>query len=75
MNAFVDFVVRLLRDAIQMPLAFFDLLAVSDPITAVIWAVGTVFMLVSIGVMGYLTVGALGIPLPHVGRGPDERIE
>lgn len=75
MNAFIDFVVRLFDDAIQMPLIFLELITSTDPLSAVIWAIGTVFMLVSVGVMGYFAVGALGIRLPHLGRGPSEQIE
>ena len=75
MNAFLDFVVRLFDDAIEMPLIFLELLMSTDPLTAVVWAVGTVFMMASIGIMGYFVVGALGIPLPHLNRGPGERIE
>ena len=74
MNAFVDFIVRLLTDAVQMP-GMLGEVALRSPLSAIIVATGTVFILGAVGVLGYSALGALGIPLPNLGRGPDERIE
>ncbi|MEA1931560.1 MAG: hypothetical protein U9O06_08425 [Euryarchaeota archaeon] len=74
MNAFIDFIVRLLTDAIQMP-SLIGEVALRSPLSAVIVATGTVFILLSVGVLGYSALGALGIPLPNLGSGPNERIE
>jgi len=74
MNALVDFVVRLLGDAIQMP-GLFGEVALADPLSTLIMAVGTVFVVTAVAAMGYPLLGALGIPLPRLGRGPDDKIE
>ncbi|MFD1641230.1 hypothetical protein [Halohasta litorea] len=74
MNAFIDFTVRLLTDAIQMP-GLIGEVALRSPLSAVIVATGTAFILLSVGVLGYSALGALGIPLPNLGSGPNERIE
>lgn len=74
MNAFVDFIVRLLIDAVQMPVQLTEV-ALRDPLSTIIVAVGTVFILVSVGVLGYAALGALGLPLPNLGSGPRNRIE
>lgn len=74
MNAFVDFIVRLLTDAVQMP-GMLGEVALRSPLSAIIVATGTVFILGAVGVLGYSALGALGIPLPNLGRGPNERIE
>jgi hypothetical protein len=74
MNAFIDFIVRLLTDAIQMP-GLLGEVALRSPLSAIIVATGTVFILLSVGALGYSALGALGIPLPNLGRGPNERIE
>jgi len=74
MNAFVDFVVRLLSDVIQMPILL-GRVALHDPLSTIIVATGSVFIGVAVGVFGYALLGALGIPLPHPGSGPGEQIE
>ena len=74
MNAFVDFIIRLLVDAVQMP-GMLGEVALRSPLSAVIVATGTAFILGAVGVLGYSVLGALGIPLPNLGRGPNERIE
>ena len=74
MNALLDFIVRLLTDGIQMPVQIAEV-ALRSPLSLVIVAMGTVFILASVGVLGYAALGALGIPLPNLGRGPNERIE
>jgi len=74
MNAFVDFVVRLLGDALQMPILLGEV-ALRDPLSTIIVAVGSVFIGVAVGVFGYALLGALGIPLPHPGSGPSDRID
>jgi hypothetical protein len=74
MNVFVDFIVRLFNDALQMPVQLGEV-ALRDPLSTIIVAVGTVFILLSVGVLGYAALGALGIPLPNLGSGPSKRIE
>jgi hypothetical protein len=49
--------------------------ALRDPLSTIIVAVGTVFILLSVGVLGYAALGALGLPLPNLGSGPNKRIE
>ena len=75
MNAFVDFIVRLLADTAKMPGIFIDQVVTADPLSAIIWAVGVVLTTVSVGIMAYFAVGALGINLPRLGRGPNERLD
>jgi len=102
MNAFVDFIVRLLGDALQMPVLLgevalreplatiivavgtvfiaaavgvFGEVALREPLATIIVAVGTVFIAAAVGVFGYALAGALGIPLPNLGSGPNKRIE
>lgn len=74
MNAFIQFIVRLLTDAVTMP-GLLGEVALRSPLSAIIVATGTVFILLSVGVFGYSVLGALGVPLPNLGRGPNERIE
>lgn len=74
MNAFLDFIVRLFGEALLMPELLGEV-ALRSPLSTVIVATGTVFILLSVGVLGYSALGALGIPLPNLGRGPNERIE
>ncbi len=74
MNAFVDFIVRLLGDALQMPILLGEV-ALRDPLSTIIVATGTVFITVAVAVFGYALLGALGIPLPNLASGPGERIE
>jgi len=74
MNAFVDFIVRLLGDALQMPVLLGEV-ALREPLATIIVAVGTVFIAAAVGVFGYALAGALGIPLPNLGSGPNKRIE
>lgn len=74
MNALVDFIIRLLSDMLQMPVMLGEV-ALRDPLSTVIVAVGTVFITAAVGVFGYALAGALGIPLPNLGDGPSERIE
>lgn len=75
MNAFGGFIVRLLSDLIRMPLIFIEQVIGTNPISALLIAVGSVFVLASVAVFGYVLLGALGIPLPSPGRGLGERIE
>jgi hypothetical protein len=72
MNALGGFVIRLLRDLVQMPLVFIEQVIVPNPISAVLIAAGTAFVLAAVGAFGYVVLGALGVPLPSPGRGPSE---
>ncbi len=74
MNAFVEFVLRLLGDVLQMPILLGEV-ALRDPLSTIIVAVGTVFITAAVGVFGYALAGALGIPLPNLGSGAENRIE
>lgn len=74
MNVFVDFIIRLLGDVLQMPVLLGEV-ALRDPLSTIIVATGSVFIAVAVGVFGYALLGALGIPLPHPGSGPGEQIE
>lgn len=75
MSAFIDFLVRLLGDLFRMPLIFIEQVLLPNPISFVIVGVGTIFILLSVGAMAYFALGALGVSLPHIGRGPGRRIE
>jgi len=46
-----------------------------DPISAILIAVGSLFVLAAVGAFGYAVLGALGVPLPNIGRGPSEIIK
>ncbi|MFO7834768.1 MAG: hypothetical protein R6V31_12170 [Halohasta sp.] len=74
MNVFIDFIVRLLVDAVQMP-GMLGEVALRSPLSTIIVATGTLFILGAVGVLGYSALGALGIPLPNLGSGPGKRIE
>lgn len=68
MNAFVEFIVRLLGDALQMPVLLGEV-ALRDPLSTISVATGTVFIMAAVGVFGYALLGALGVPLPNLTRG------
>jgi len=74
MNAFIDFIVRLLLDAVTMP-GMLGEVALRSPLSAIIVATGSLFILGAVGALGYSALGALGIPLPKLGSGPGKRIE
>ena len=74
MNAFIDFIVRLLVDAVAMP-GMLGEVALRSPLSAIIVATGSLFILGAVGALGYSALGALGIPLPNLGSGPGKRIE
>lgn len=75
MNAFGGFILRLLSNLIEMPVVFVEQVINGDPITAVLIAFGSLFVLGAVGAFGYAVLGALGIPLPNLGRGPSEPVE
>lgn len=77
MLALIDFVVRLVTDVGRFADVFIELLVGSgDPLTVVSYLLGQVFLVSSVTVLGYLTVGALlnelGLSLPSLGRGRTE---
>lgn len=67
-----DFVVDLLISLIRMPEIFITEVIGANPVSALLIAVGSVFVLGAVGVFGYVVLGALGVPLPSPGRGPSE---
>jgi len=75
MNAFGGFILRLLSNLIEMPVVFVTQVINGDPISAILIAVGSLFVLGAVGVFGYAVLGALGVPLPNIGRGPSELIK
>ncbi len=75
MSVLVDFVVRLLTDLIVMPQIFIEDIFLSDPLSAIIIIFGSLFIGVASAVLGYAVLGALGVPLPRLGRGADNRVE
>lgn len=75
MNAFGGFILRLLSNLIEMPVVFVEQVINGDPIAAILIAFGSVFVLGAVGGFGYVLAGALGIPLPNLGRGPSEPAE
>jgi len=75
MNAFGGFILRLLGNLIEMPVVFVEQVINGDPISALLIAFGSLFVLGAVGGFGYVLLGALGVPLPNVGRGPSEPIE
>jgi len=75
MNAFGGFILRLLGNLIEMPVVFVEQVINGDPISAILIAFGSLFVLGAVGGFGYVLLGALGVPLPNVGRGPSEPIE
>jgi len=75
MNAFGGFILRLLSNLIEMPVVFVTQVINGDPISAILIAVGSLFVLGAVGAFGYAVLGALGVPLPNIGRGPSEIIK
>ena len=75
MNAFGGFVLRLLGNLIEMPVVFVEQVINGDPIAAILIAFGSLFVLGAVGGFGYVVAGALGIPLPNLGRGPSESVD
>lgn len=69
MDAFASFVVRLLSDMREMPVIFVKEVVTNDPLSAISVLFGTIFIATASAVFGYVVLGALGIPLPNVGRG------
>jgi hypothetical protein len=75
MNAFGGFILRLLGNLIEMPVVFVEQVINGDPIAAILIAFGSLFVLGAVGAFGYVVLGALGVPLPHLGQEPSEPIE
>ena len=75
MNAFGGFILRLLSNLIEMPIVFVEQVINGDPISAIMIAVGSLFVLGAVGGFGYAVLGALGVPLPNLGRGQSESVE
>lgn len=49
-------------------------IALGDPLSAVLLAVGTLLIALSVGVLGYLALGAaVDLLIPDTGRGPPRR--
>ena len=65
MIAIVDFVVRLLGDLLVMPQIFLREVVLTDPISAILVAVGTLFVGGAVGVFGYVVLGSLASALPR----------
>jgi hypothetical protein len=77
MPTILDFVVAFLTSIVRLVVVFTTEVALRqpfDPLALVSLAVGSVFVLVSVGVFGYLVVGALfetlGVDLGSPGRSP-----
>lgn len=70
MNALVDVVVRLLGDLLVMPQIFLREVVLTDPISAILVAFGTLFVGGAVGVFGYVVLGAFATALPQIGRAP-----
>jgi hypothetical protein len=75
MNAFGGFIMRLLGNLIEMPVVFVEEVINGDPIAAILIAFGSLFVLGAVGAFGYVVLGALGVPLPNLGRGSSEPVE
>ena len=75
MNAFGGFILRLLSNLIEMPIVFVEQVINGDPISAILIAVGSLFVLGAVGGFGYAVLGALGVPLPNLGRGQSASVE
>lgn len=71
-----NIVTRLLGNVIDLSNTFTDV-ALSDPLSAILMASGTVFVLLSVGVFGYLVMGALfsGFIPENIGRTPPQQGE
>lgn len=76
MVTLVEFVARLVTSAIDLlRIMLFDV-AVSDPLSAVVWATGMLLMTVSLLALGLLVLGMVGELLGLTGRrssGPPAR--
>ena len=71
-----NIVFRLLGNVLDLADTFTDV-AFSDPLSAVLMVSGAVFVLFSVGVLGYLATGALlsGIIPENIGRTPPQQGE
>ncbi|MGM0604297.1 MAG: hypothetical protein ACQETB_01355 [Halobacteriota archaeon] len=77
MSAVIDFLTRLVSDAIEMPQIFVEDVLLADPLNAINVLFGSVFIGLAVIAFGYVVVGALiqsigGGGLPSPGRGPAE---
>jgi len=59
MVTLTDFVVELLGSFLRLFVIFFTEVAFRDPLSFVAFVTGALLVLVSVGVLGYLTLGAL----------------
>ena len=66
----------LLDNVIELTNRFTDV-ALSDPLSAVLMASGTVFVVLSVGMLGYLATGAFfsGLIPENIGRRPPQQDE
>lgn len=72
MQSLGSFVARLLSDLIEMPLIMIQYVLTNDPLSAISVLFGTLFIVGASAVFGYVVLGALGVPLPNVGRGTSD---
>lgn len=72
MPTLTDFVVELLTSAVDLLVIFVTDVALLDPLALVTWLIGLVLLAFSVGVFGYLTLGAIG-SLFSFGGSPDRR--
>lgn len=77
MATLLDLIVALLTSVVRLVVVFTTEVALRqpiDPLALISLAAGTVFVVVSLGVFGYLVVGALfealGVDLGSLGRSP-----
>ncbi|PSQ05722.1 hypothetical protein BRC97_08480 [Halobacteriales archaeon QS_6_71_20] len=70
----IDFLVRLVTSVLDLIVIFVTRVALSDPLTFVSFLVGAALTTASVGVLGYLALGALarelGIGGPETESGP-----
>ncbi|WP_410766480.1 hypothetical protein [Haloferax sp. DFSO60] len=58
MATFTEFLVALVQSVIELTVTFADV-ALSDPLSTISFLFGNIFIIVSVGVFGYLVLGAL----------------
>lgn len=72
-----SFAVDLLNDTLEMPAKFYDVITAGggvQPVSVLLILFGTLFLAASVGVFGYVTLGAIvDLVTPEISREPPNR--
>lgn len=72
-----NIVVRLLNNVVELTNRFAEVAIGVDPLSALLLVCGAIFVLLSVGVLGYLATGAVlsGLIPENIGRRPPQQGE